>query len=417
MTTYRTALTHKQLAAAKPKDKDYVLSDGGGLQLRVRCNGSKLWNFNYRHPLTKKRLNMGLGIYPDVSLSSAREKTKEARQLVAEGIDPKEHRAKKEMQQRAESEDTLLSVGQEWLELKRSMVTADHAADIWKSLEIHLFPKLGHVPIKEVTAPAVIAVLRPIESKGSLETVKRLCQRMNEIMTYAINSGRLLTNPLAGLKEAFRKPKKQHMPTLKPQELPDLMQSLANASIKRVTRLLIEWQLHTMTRPSEAAGTRWDEIDFERRLWTVPPERMKKRREHIVPLTKQALDILEAIKPISGQREYVFPADRNPRTHCNSQTANMALKRMGYGGRLVSHGLRALASTTLNEERFDSELIEVALAHIDNNKVRERYNHADYVEKRREIMDWWSAHIAECSVGSLSAAGCVVALAATGNEG
>lgn len=179
--------------------------------------------------------------------------------------------------------------------------------------------------------------------------------------------------------------------------------SLANASIKRITRCLIEWQLHTMTRPAEAATTRWADIDFDKRIWTIPPERMKKRRPHTIPLTEQALALLEALKPHSGHREYVFPADRNPRTHANSQTANMALKRMGFQDRLVSHGMRSMASTILNEHGdWDAELIEVALAHVDKDEVRSAYNQADYIERRRPMMNWWSDHIQQAATGSLS---------------
>lgn len=195
------------------------------------------------------------------------------------------------------------------------------------------------------------------------------------------------------------------MPSLKPEELPSLMIAVANASIKRVTRFLLEWQLHTMTRPAEAAGTRWDEIDIDKRVWIIPAVRMKRRREHAIPLSDHAIALLEAIEPISGRREHVFPADRNPRTHCNSQTVNMAIKRMGFEGRLVSHGLRSIASTTLNEQGFDRELIEVALAHTDNNQVRAAYNRADYLERRRPMMEWWSGHIETASKGSLSVTG------------
>jgi integrase len=161
-----------------------------------------------------------------------------------------------------------------------------------------------------------------------------------------------------------------------------------------------------MTRPAEAATAQWVDIDIEKRIWTIPAERMKKRRPHIVPLTDQMIAILEAVKPYSGHREYVFPADRNPRTHCNSQTANMALKRMGFAGRLVSHGMRSIASTVLNEHGFDPELIEVALAHVDKNEVRSAYNRADYVERRRTMMEWWSRHIEQAATGSLSVAAC-----------
>lgn len=397
-------LTEAKIKNAKAQEKDYVMGDGDGLQMRIRINGSKLWNFNYYHPVTKKRLNMGLGAYPEISLSQARKMTIEARELIATGIDPKEHRDQVRQEQRAATEHTLEKVAEAWFNLKKENVTAAYAEDIWRSLALHVLPDIGQTPISKITAPKVIDLLRPLETKGSLETVKRVSQRLNEIMTYAVNSGLIHANPLSGIRAVFKKPKKQNMASLRPDELPELMVALANASIKRTTRALIEWQLHTMTRPVEAATTRWSDIDLEKKIWTIPAERMKKRRPHTTPLSLQALAILEALKPYSGHREYVFPADRNPRDHCNSQTANMALKRMGFGGRLVSHGMRSLASTTLNEQGFDPELIEVALAHVDKDEVRSAYNRADYIERRRPMMEWWSRHIQQAATGSLSVA-------------
>lgn len=397
-------LTEAKIKNAKAQEKDYVMGDGDGLQMRIRINGSKLWNFNYYHPVTKKRLNMGLGAYPEISLSQARRMTVEARELIATGVDPKEHRDQVRQEQRAATEHTLEKVAEAWFNLKKENVTAAYAEDIWRSLALHVLPDIGQTPISKITAPKVIDLLRPLETKGSLETVKRVSQRLNEIMTYAVNSGLIHANPLSGIRAVFKKPKKQNMASLRPDELPELMVALANASIKRTTRALIEWQLHTMTRPVEAATTRWSDIDLEKKIWTIPAERMKKRRPHTIPLSLQALAILEALKPYSGHREYVFPADRNPRDHCNSQTANMALKRMGFGGRLVSHGMRSLASTTLNEQGFDPELIEVALAHVDKDEVRSAYNRADYIERRRPMMEWWSRHIQQAATGSLSVA-------------
>lgn len=397
-------LTEAKIKNAKALEKDYVMGDGDGLQMRIRINGSKLWNFNYYHPVTKKRLNMGLGAYPEISLSQARRMTVEARELIAIGVDPKEHRDQVRQEQRAATEHTLEKVAEAWFNLKKENVTAAYAEDIWRSLALHVLPDIGQTPISKITAPKVIDLLRPLETKGSLETVKRVSQRLNEIMTYAVNSGLIHANPLSGIRAVFKKPKKRNMASLSPDELPELMVALANASIKRTTRALIEWQLHTMTRPVEAATTRWSDIDLEKKIWTIPAERMKKRRPHTIPLSPQTLAILEAVKPYSGHREYVFPADRNPRDHCNSQTANMALKRMGFAGRLVSHGMRSLASTTLNEQGFDPELIEVALAHVDKDEVRSAYNRADYIERRRPMMEWWSRHIQQAATGSLSVA-------------
>ncbi len=386
-------LSDRQVRSMRPKEKDYVVSDGLGLQLRVRTNGSRLWNFNYYHPVTKKRVNLGLGPYPEVSLAVARKKAMEAREQVEQGIDPKTSRDEERLVVQEAHEQTFMVVAEQWFKLKKEEITADYAEDVWRSFVLHVLPDLSEVPIAEVSAPMVISILKPLEAKGSLETVKRVSQRLNEVMTFAVNSGLIHSNPLTGIRKVFRKPKVENMPALSPEELPELMRALATANTKMPTKWLIEWQLHTMTRPGEAAGTEWAEIDFENKLWTIPAWRTKKSREHIIPLTKQALDILEAARPYSSHRKHVFPGDRNPKAHMNSQTANMALKRMGFEGRLVSHGLRAMASTAMNEHGWDADLIEAALAHVDENEVRSAYNRAKYIERRRPMMDGWSQEI------------------------
>lgn len=192
---------------------------------------------------------------------------------------------------------------------------------------------------------------------------------------------------------AFEKPKKQNMPTLRPEELPKLMRSLVMSNLSVSTRCLIEWQLLTLVRPSEASGIRWVEIDFEAKLWAIPAERMKAKWEHIVPLSIQALEILDVMKPISAHREHVFPSRNDPKQPMNSQTANAALKRIGYGGKLVAHGLRSIASTAMNEAGLNSDVIEAALAHSDKNEVRRAYNRTTYLNQRKEIMSWWGNSI------------------------
>jgi len=395
-------LTNTEVDKAKPLDKVRSLFDGGGLELKINTSGTKKWIFKYYKPFTNKRTNLTFGTFPDVSLSDARKLRAKAKELLAKDIDPKVHKEKLSRQQEEKLQSTLLSVATKWFEIKKTEVTSDYAADVWRSLELHVLPDLGKYPISEITAPIAIKTVKPIAAKGSLETVKRINQRLNEIMTYAVNTGLIHANPLAGIKAAFEKPKKKHMPSIKPDELPKFMRDLSIASIKIITRYLIEWQLHTMVRPSEAAGTKWSEIDFENKLWTIPAERMKKKRLHSVPLTDQALNLLYAVKPISGHREYIFPADRNPRNHTNSETANAAITRMGYKDKLVAHGLRSLASTTLNEQGFDGDLIESALSHVDNNEVRRAYNRADYLMRRAKMMVWWSNHIEQSAIGNFS---------------
>ena len=247
MPTNAPRLSDRQLKAVKATGKDFVLSDGDGVQLRVRASGSMMGNFNYREPLTRSRINMALGPYPDLSLANARKKAAEARALLAMGIDPKTQRDEVRQAKLAETEHTFEKVATAWFELKKDSVTKAYAEDIWRSLTLHVFPSMKTTPLSQITALMVIKILRPIEAKGSVETVKRLSQRLNEIMTYGVNSGLIFANPLNGIRAVFKKPKKENMAALPPEELPELMMEIANASIKRTTRCLIEWQLHTMT--------------------------------------------------------------------------------------------------------------------------------------------------------------------------
>lgn len=395
-------LTNTEVKQAKPKDREYNLADGQGLYLRVKPNASKLWLFNYSRPFTKQRANISLGSFPTLSLAKAREKRQELLELLVEDIDPKHHRDDLARANKDAHTNTLERVFSDWLVVKRTKVTPDYANDIEGSFQLHILPKLGKKPVHKIRAIEAIEIIKPIAAKGSLETVKRLCQRLNEVMVYSVNTGLIESNPLSGIQKAFETPRKRNMPTLRPEQLPELMVVLSNASIKRTTRCLIEWQLHTMVRPSEAAGARWDEIDSTKKLWKIPAKRMKRKKPQIIPLTSQTLILLEVMKPISGGRDHIFPSDRNPRTHINAQTANMALKRMGFGGLLVAHGLRALASTTLNENGFDPDVIEAALAHTDKNEVRGAYNRAEYLERRKSLMSWWSEHIENATKGIVS---------------
>ena len=398
-------LTNTEVKQAKSKEKEFNLVDGGGLALRIKPNGSKLWVFNYFRPYTKKRTSLSFGSYPAISLAEARIKRNEAQTLLAKEIDPKEYRDDNRRLNDIAHNNTLEHIASQWLEIKKSKVSLNHAADIWRSLELHIFPHLGKIPIYKITAVKAIETIQRVAAKGSLDTVKRLCQRLNETMVYAVNSGMITSNPLSGINQAFQAPQKQHLPTLKPEQLPILMQALSIASIKITTRCLIEWQLHTMVRPSEAAGTRWSEIDLENNLWEIPAQRMKRKKQHVVPLSPQSLALLELMKPISSNSEFVFPSDRNFKKHTHPATANTALKRMGFHNQLVAHGLRALASTTLNEQGFDYDVIETALAHTGSNEVRNAYNRADYIERRKLLMNWWSERIENAAIGNMSLTG------------
>lgn len=390
-------LTNTEVDKAKPKEKEYNLNDGEGLMLRVKPTGTKSWLFNYYHPVTKKRKNFSIGTYPVITLAEARAKRLELKRLVGQGIDPKEHKDQTLRQRQYSATKTLERIAENWFEIKKTKVAETTAKAIWRNFSNHVFPKLGHIALDKINAPETIEVLKPLAARGTLETTDKIIGHLNEVMTYAVNTGVIHHNPLIGIKAAFQTPKSKNMLALKPEELPEFLEALSYASIKITTRCLIEWQLHTMVRPSEASGTKWEEIDFDKALWNIPAERMKMKKEHKVPLTSQTIKILQRMKPISGTRENVFPSDRNPTSPANPQTANMAIKRMGFGGRLVAHGLRSIASTTLNEKGFDADVIEAALAHVDKNEVRRAYNRSDYLERRRELMSWWSKHILEAS--------------------
>jgi integrase len=388
-------LTNNEILKAKPREKDFTLHDGDGLFLLVKTSGKKLWRFRYQRPSSTSRTNLSLGAYPALTLAAARQIRDQYLSLLVQGIDPQQQQEIVAEQRQIELDSVFSTVAANWFQLKSKSVTPDYAKDIWRSLDKDVFPAIGEIPVQEIKARTIIEALEPIKARGALETVRRLVQRINEIMIYAVNTGLVDANPSSGVGMAFERPKKQNMPTLRPEELPKLMRALIMSNLSLPTRCLIEWQLLTLVRPSEASGTRWTEIDLDAKLWTIPAERMKAKREHLVPLSVQAIDLLHIMKTISFNREHVFPSRNNALQPMNSQTANAALKRMGFGGKLVAHGLRSIASTAMNEAGFNSDVIEAALAHSDKNEVRRAYNRSTYLVQRLELMSWWGKYVAK----------------------
>jgi len=380
-------LTNNEILKAKPREKDFTLHDAEGLFLLIKTSGKKLWRFRYQRPVSNSRTNLSLGSYPALTLAAARQIRDQHLATLAQGMDPQQQQEQASEQRQIELDSIFSTVAANWFKMKSKSITEDYAKDIWRSQDV--FPALGAIPAQEIKARTIVEALEPIKARGALGTVRRLVQRINEIMIYAVNTGLIDANPASGVGMAFEKPKKQNMPTLRPEELPKFMRSLVMSNQSVPTRCLIEWQLLTLVRPSEASGARWVEIDLDAKLWTIPAERMKARREHIVPLSPQALEILEVMKPISAHREHIFPSRNDPKQSMNSQTANAALKRIGYGGKLVAHGLRSIASTCMNVAEFNPDVIEAALAHIETNEVRRAYNRSTYLEHRIQLMDWW----------------------------
>ncbi len=262
-------LTTVQIKAARPAEKEYTLQDGGGLFLLVKPSGSKLWRFSYYRPSDKKRILLSFGSLDDVSLADARKRRSEYRALISAGTDPQGHEKKKREAEARRQGNTFENVAAAWYQVKISQNLAPNTIkDIWRSLDKYVFPFIGNTPIDTLTARRFVEVLTPIKERGNLETLKRVLQRVNEVMDYAANSGLIDANPAMNVRKAFPSPVKKHMPTIRPEQLPELMQALSVSATERQTRLLIEWQLLTVTRPAEASSTRWDEIDLDAQRWT-----------------------------------------------------------------------------------------------------------------------------------------------------
>uniref|UniRef100_UPI0036D8EF7C integrase n=1 Tax=Photorhabdus sp. RM322S TaxID=3342825 RepID=UPI0036D8EF7C len=394
-------LTDTEIKAAKPKDTDYQLYDGDGLTLLIKSSGSKLWQFRYYRPLTKQRTKQSFGAYPAVSLSDARKLRAESRALLAKDIDPQEHQKGLLKDSQEAKTNTFMLIAERWWNVKKASVTEDYAHDIWRSLERDVFPAIGKINITDIKAHTLVQAVQPVQARGALETVRRLCQRINEVMIYVQNTGLIDAVPSVNIGKAFEKPQKKNMPSIRPDQLSQVMQTMRNANIILPTRCLFMWQLLTISSPAEAAEARWDEIDFDVKEWKIPAARMKMNRDHTVPLSDEALTILEMMKPLSSNREFIFPSRIKPNQSMNSQTVNAALKRAGFGGVLVSHGLRSIASTALNEQGFPPDVIEAALAHVDKNEVRRAYNRSDYLEQRRPMMQWWADFVIKADSGSI----------------
>lgn len=386
-------LSASEIQKAKPSTKPYLLFDGKGLCLQVKPSGKKYWRFRYTRPSTGKATEISLGSYPELSLADARVEHQKYLSLLAKGIDPKDLEREAKTQVKMTEESRFSVVAKKWHDVKKEYVSEKHAAQIWSSLERDVFPALGNLSVTEIKAPTLITALKPVEVRGALETLSRLIQRINEIMMFAVNMGLIEANPLSCVGQVFKKPQTEHMPTIRPERMPELTRRIETTNLGLLTRYLIKWQLLTLTRPVEAAEAEWSEIDMDKKIWTIPKKRMKKRREHQIPLSPEALWILEQLKPLSQNSRFLFPSRIHLDRSMHRQTVNAALKRIGYKGELVSHGFRAIGSTAMNEAGFTPDIIEAALAHVESNKTRAAYNRSTYLEQRVELMAWWGKQI------------------------
>lgn len=385
-------LSELDIKNAKPAAKDYTLFDGGGLMLKVTTSGSKLWRFKYRFDGGEKR--MAMGIYPDVSLKDARQKRDEARKLVASGLDPALERKQQKIIVTQEAE-TFSLIAREWLDHQEGRLSDGHAKRVWRALEKDALPVIGNAPIGSITTPTLVTVVRSIEARGAGETASRVLQWISAIFRYCLHTGRLTYNPAADMRGALKARVVTHRAMLNLDELPEFYRRLDSYGGEPLTSLAIELLILTLSRTGEVRGAQWDEFDLDQRLWRVPGERMKMKAPHIVPLSDQSLSILDQIKNITGGQGLLFPGRVDRNKPFSENTLLFAMYRMGYHGQACVHGFRALASTVLNEQGFDADVIERSLAHVEQNKVRKAYHRAEYLDGRREMLQWWGNFLDE----------------------
>ncbi|WP_449632024.1 tyrosine-type recombinase/integrase [Rahnella aceris] len=395
------ALTDIKVRTAKPTDKQYKLTDGNGMHLLVHPNGSRYWRLQYRFGGKQKML--ALGVYPEVSLADARARRDEARKLLANSIDPGDK--KKNDKVELEEARTFEQLTIEWHATNKKW-SEEHSRRVLKSLEDNLFPAIGKRNIAELKTRDLLAPIKAVELSGRLEVASRLQQRTTAIMRYAVQSGLLDYNPAQEMVGAVASSNRQHRAALELKRIPELLQRIDSYTGRPLTRLAVELTLLVFIRSSELRFARWSEIDFETSMWTIPAEReaiegvkhsqrgSKMRTPHLVPLSRQALNILEQIKTFSCDHELIFIGDHNPRKPMSENTVNKSLRVMGYDTQVevCGHGFRTMACSSLIESGLWSrDAVERQMSHMERNSVRAAYIHkAEHLDERRLMLQWWA---------------------------
>ena len=392
-------LTELSIKQSKPKEKQYKITDGEGMYLRIHPNGSKYWQLQYWFE-GKQKIN-SLGIWPEVSLKQAREKRYEAKKKLKED----KNTAWKDLQSFEEAGThqekvnftTFQNVFQEGFSRQSKNWTERHSRGVESNLKMYVLPDLGEIPIADISRQDVIAVLRKIEAKGKYETCYRIRQKLEAIFSFAEIEGHCSTNPAKGLQQLLTKPQPKFQNSIPISELPEFLQKIdADKATAPSTALAMKFIILTFVRTSELRFADWQEfeIDSTDPLWVIPAERMKMRKTHHVPLSRQVVSILKEMQQYSGPEGYVFPQLYNRKKPMSENTLLYFSNRLGYAGRNTIHGFRALASTVLNESRkWHPDVIERQLAHQESNKVRSAYNRAEHLDERRKMMNWWSVYI------------------------
>lgn len=384
-------LNARQIDTAKPKDKAYKLADGGGMYLEVFPNGTKSWRMKYRIGGKEKRVVFG--IYPAVSLADARGKREEAKKVLAAGGDPgQEKRADKQARLLA-AQNSFESVALEWHEHKRSTWSDGYASDLLEALTKDIFPYIGKRSVTEIKPVEMLAVLKKMEQRGVLDKLKKTRQACRQIFTYAVITGRAEHNPVVDLAGALKTPKQKHFPHLALNQIGDFLLALNDYSGSLITRSATKLLMLTGTRTIELRAAEWVEVDFDAGIWEIPAERMKMRRPHVVPLSTQVKELLLEVHQLTGRGRFVFPGRNDAGKPMSEASINQVIKRIGYDGKATGHGFRHTMSTILHEQGYNTAWIETQLAHVDKNSIRGTYNHAQYLDGRRGMLQWYADYM------------------------
>ena len=389
------AISDTQIKKAKATDKLQKLSDSGGLQLHIATTGGKLWRWAYR--FDGKQKTMGLGTYPAVSLADARAARDNAKKLLAAGADPMQDRKNVKLARLAASEHSFESVARQWFDHWKGPKNVRHAGYVLARLEADVFPAIGPKPVAEIVAPDLVKMVKAIEARGALDIAKRCLQMTGQVFRYAIahGIGGTSRNPATDIKptDVLTPRTKENYARIDARELPELLRKIEGYQGTPTTRLAIKLMALTFVRTGELIGARWAEFDLEAGRWDIPAPRMKMKTPHIVPLSPQAVQVLQVLHSVTGGRELLFPGERDHAKPMSNNTILGALDRMGYKGKMTGHGFRGLASTILHEHGFDHQHIELQLAHMERNAVSAAYNHALYLSQRAKMMAWWGNYL------------------------
>ena len=386
------SLTVLKVKNSKAVDKDIKLSDSGGLFLLIKANGSKYWRLAYRFQGKQKTLSFG--VYPEVSLLEAREKSLEAKKHLSNGTDPSTYRKIAKLTSKVEFDNSFETVASEWFDKQKKSWVDSHTVDVKRRLEANIFPKIGKLPINQILPIQVLEIVRSIEKREAFDLSHRVLGVCGQVFRYGVASGRCVSDPTRDLKGVLTPHVKKSQNAVKPDDFPALMLAISRYSSMGdlQTQLALQLLALTFVRTGELIGAKWNEFDFEKKLWKIPASRMKMKREHLVPLAPQSILILDKLRDFSINSEFIF-SGRNPKNHISNNTLLFALYKLGYKGRMTGHGFRAVASTILNENGFRADIIERQLAHLDGNSVRAAYNRAEYFQERTLMMNWWADYI------------------------